>query len=540
MAFGLKKVASINGERYVYYNRLLDDGYIQLYHKAYNQTFLPRMESGGDPLAIAAYFLKLRNAEYRKECLLLQTQFGVNITGQYSIEDSDPEMVGQQLIHAFNSIFNIKEVFNYHLGLIKETQGQKGVITYFHSYFNDEWKQAQPKLFDALRADFNATGGDNLKYILSQYMEMVVKNTLYYMYNDAKIQNGIQGTIYDIEKPYKELAELLTKHDPIADELVQGMIQNYHLDEFVNSLSKDLQGVSKLTKGAFNDITKKSLGLNFSVAGISKELEAVAIAKIMAALYDNKFHATHTGGTNAKTDWTFIFNIDPSLIDEAFSGQMFGEGREAHVAKAQQLSNALKNVDNGFIVYTSGKDYTLNSKFTGRGGMQADRQVKLATWEAMLQQVGLASQDIIFSIMQTIPGAIGQDNLDNISQMMARAIAGAMFDDFDVAGSVPESGAKAIHLLHLNGIYIPLSFYYDKLYKAFQYAGTASDLIRVNINTPPMILFPDKSDQALWQEQNPGESPWRFQGDVALQEITLSYHFFANFRKAMEEVNIIL
>lgn len=540
MAFGLKKVASINGERYVYYNRLLDDGYIQLYHKAYNQTFLPRMESGGDPLAIAAYFLKLRNAEYRKECLLLQTQFGVNITGQYSIEDSDPEMVGQQLIHAFNSIFNIKEVFNYHLGLIKETQGQKGVITYFHSYFNDEWKQAQPKLFDALRADFNATGGDNLKYILSQYMEMVVTNTLYYMYNDAKNQNGIQGTIYDIEKPYKELAELLTKHDPIADELVQGMIQNYHLDEFVNSLSKDLQGVSKLTKGAFNDITKKSLGLNFSVAGISKELEAVAIAKIMAALYDNKFHATHTGGTNAKTDWTFIFNIDPSLIDEAFSGQMFGEGREAHVAKAQQLSNALKNVDNGFIVYTSGKDYTLNSKFTGRGGMQADRQVKLATWEAMLQQVGLASQDIIFSIMQTIPGAIGQDNLDNISQMMARAIAGAMFDDFDVAGSVPESGAKAIHLLHLNGIYIPLSFYYDKLYKAFQYAGTASDLIRVNINTPPMILFPDKSDQALWQEQNPGESPWRFQGDVALQEITLSYHFFANFRKAMEEVNIIL
>ena len=540
MAFGLKKVASINGERYVYYNRLLDDGYIQLYHKAYNQTFLPRMESGGDPLAIAAYFLKLRNAEYRKECLLLQTQFGVNITGQYSIEDSDPEMVGQQLIHAFNSIFNIKEVFNYHLGLIKETQGQKGVITYFHSYFNDEWKQAQPKLFDALRADFNATGGDNLKYILSQYMEMVVTNTLYYMYNDAKNQNGIQGTIYDIEKPYKELAELLTKHDPIADELVQGMIQNYHLDEFVNSLSKDLQGVSKLTKGAFNDITKKSLGLNFSVAGISKELEAVTIAKIMAALYDNKFHATHTGGTNAKTDWTFIFNIDPSLIDEAFSGQMFGEGREAHVAKAQQLSNALKNVDNGFIVYTSGKDYTLNSKFTGRGGMQADRQVKLATWEAMLQQVGLASQDIIFSIMQTIPGAIGQDNLDNISQMMARAIAGAMFDDFDVAGSVPESGAKAIHLLHLNGIYIPLSFYYDKLYKAFQYAGTASDLIRVNINTPPMILFPDKSDQALWQEQNPGESPWRFQGDVALQEITLSYHFFANFRKAMEEVNIIL
>ena len=111
MAFGLKKVASISGERYVYYNRLLEDGHVQLYKKAYNDTFLPRVEAGRDPLAIAAYFLKLRDAEYKRECLLLQTQFGINIVGQYGIENSDPEMVGQQLIHAFNNAFNIKEVF---------------------------------------------------------------------------------------------------------------------------------------------------------------------------------------------------------------------------------------------------------------------------------------------------------------------------------------------------------------------------------------------------------------------------------------------
>ena len=540
MAFGLEKVASINGERYVYYNRLLDEGYVQLYKKAYNETFLPRIEAGSDPQAIANYFLKLRNAEYTKECMLLSTQFGVNISGKYSLENSDPEMVGQQLIHAFNNLFNIKEVFNYHLGLIKETKGQKGVITYFHSYFNKHWNAARKALYDQISADIQSTCGANISTILENHLNTIVTETLYEMYGVAKNQNGIEGTIYDIEKPYQALAQVLEKHDPVADEFIQGMIKNYRLDEFVTELSNNIQQANSLSRTEFSKLSKQSLSLNFPKAGISKEFEGVLIAKINEYLAKAGGKTHHTGDANAKPDWVFTFGIDEDIIADAYTETMVGGGRKETVAKAKELKERLHSEDKGFIVYTSAKDYTLNSSFASRGGMQAEKNVSLQTWENILTTMNLASKDIVFSIMQTIPGAIGQDNLDHVSTMMARAIAGALFDDFDVSGSVPKSGAQAIHLLHLNGIYIPLSFYYDKLYKAFEYVGSAPELVRVDIKTPQMILFPTKEDQTAWKEQNPGMSPWVYQRDKALQEIQLSYHFFANFKKAMEDVNIIL
>jgi hypothetical protein len=40
------------------------------------------------------------------------------------------------------------------------------------------------------------------------------------------------------------------------------------------------------------------------------------------------------------------------------------------------------------------------------------------------------------------------------------AIATALFDDFNMIGTVESSGAKSIHLLDLNGVLFPLSFYF--------------------------------------------------------------------------------
>lgn len=81
----------------------------------------------------------------------------------------------------------------------------------------------------------------------------------------------------------------------------------------------------------------------------------------------------------------------------------------------------------------------------------------------------------------------GSNYIDDVSRLMARAIAGALFDDFDVDGVVSDSGGKTIHLLYLNGIYIPLSFFYDKLYQAFISGGSdAGELVQVDITTAPI------------------------------------------------------
>ena len=113
--------------------------------------------------------------------------------------------------------------------------------------------------------------------------------------------------------------------------------------------------------------------------------------------------------------------------------------------------------------------------------------------------------------------------------MFARAIAGALFDDFDVSGHVSQTGAKVIHLLYLNGVYIPLSFYFDKLYHAFDEANkdfNRNSLIDVRITHPTSIQFPNiwyneeggigtespdyEHNESAWRWANPGQSPWQY------------------------------
>jgi hypothetical protein len=53
--FGIKHDTSIGGEKYVYYKRLLQDGYSGLYEKA-NRVLDSRLEQGSNLKLIAEYF----------------------------------------------------------------------------------------------------------------------------------------------------------------------------------------------------------------------------------------------------------------------------------------------------------------------------------------------------------------------------------------------------------------------------------------------------------------------------------------------------
>jgi hypothetical protein len=48
-----------------------------------------------------------------------------------------------------------------------------------------------------------------------------------------------------------------------------------------------------------------------------------------------------------------------------------------------------------------------------------------------------------------------------------------------------------------------------------------------------------ENNEELWRMENPGESPWALQSTLALDNIKITFHFLAAFKKIMQEVDLM-
>ena len=83
---------------------------------------------------------------------LLISKFGSSISGSYENEN-----FAKELITALNTCLGIKKVFERNLALIKESKGQKNVMSFFPTYFEKVWERRAPQIFeDAAQKFVNA------------------------------------------------------------------------------------------------------------------------------------------------------------------------------------------------------------------------------------------------------------------------------------------------------------------------------------------------------------------------------------------------
>ena len=140
-------------------------------------------------------------------------------------------------------------------------------------------------------------------------------------------------------------------------------------------------------------------------------------------------------------------------------------------------------------------------------------------------------------ILQLGEGAIGEKvlNKDNIENLLAQNIALFLFDDFQTLGG-ESPGPTAIHLMDLNGIYVPLSFILFLLADAIRFAredvSRIRDVASVRINVSP-ILFPTAADQRKWEKENEATpiEAWNEQRYQAQKSTTIRAHFLKNFQQ---------
>ncbi len=582
----MRSVNTINGERFVYYERLLTDAEDgtntvwpdmakKVYQKA-KDVLKWRIDYGGNPENISAYFGKLASYEFGKEKALLETYFKTSY-------DPNSPLCGQHLIEAFNLVLSTKEIFE-RCALVIGNSTAKSVFSFFPTYLNkalEDWITDKEKEHhfledvDNLIVSGMVKGRSNTEKIrkaveknIDDHTDEIVQLALEKMFS-ADIEPGLVKKVDEKERErlknaYKEVFDALKKVENTAktNEFVRGIAQNYKLN---GNLGKIVADNLKGTKVNIGNVQQALSGVKFkvstreagSLAGIDTEFFGNFLASVSLSNKGVQFDSIHTGGglsVNQKADMMYTIGL-PASANRTLRYQLEnfrGTGRGTNVEDVKKLlENSFKGFgnENGFILLVNSKNWTLNrsmkygyAKSDGKlRGYSAGSPIDLNTWDDMMHAMNIRGRDFIFTIMQLIPGAIGNpngdnENLERVSDMFARAIGSALFDDFEPDDPYKKKGPdlKTVHLLYLNGVYVPLSVFYTLLYEAFgnlQDAMAKDELVAVEFDMPSSILWPTQAEQNAAKD----EHPWTTQSNEALTSIKVTYHFLAGFKKFMEQ-----
>ena len=110
-----------------------------------------------------------------------------------------------------------------------------------------------------------------------------------------------------------------------------------------------------------------------------------------------------------------------------------------------------------------------------------------------------------------------------------------LFDDYETVGKdLRKTGVKSIHIMDLNGVFLPLSFFLDLMARAIDEIGrTPEGLVKVVYKTPKKIKY--DTNEEIRQARARGEAPWALQKEEALRDTKISYHFLKDFRDILSK-----
>ena len=531
------------GGQYVYYRTLPD--YYPALAATENVQFQTYMKEVTNLEAISAQFGAMAGGELAKEMALLNEKFGAGISGDYGDKD-----FAKKLITAVNECMGMKEIFERNLALIKESSGgQKNVMSFFPTYFKEVWSEQAEAIYNKATANFvgaDQTTLDNaFADAVNAELPRLVQEALLNMMTRAKVETGIHKDRDKYEKAYEEMAAALKSGRGGANEFIQAFIDNYKLNEItelIRNQAEDTRQVENIVgkgkKAPINIYAQIAQRAGITMEDVRVYMQNIIFEGLAAVTGSDTVRvnakAFGTGGIKMKSDVTTVLDIPFDALEEWLENNAFGN-RQKNVEAALKLQEKLRQFDDGFITYTNAKNYTLNSNFENGGegrmaGFSAGSAISLDTFASIMGTMGMNADQMVRSCMQLIPGAISDDKMGEAETMMARAIAVALFDDFNAIGSIETSGAKSIHLLDLNGVLLPLSFYLNLLSEAFADVAAldvAKGLVEVNISTPGGVMYGAPAPYGQ------SETYWTNQATFARNSITVTWHFLAAFKSIM-------
>lgn len=492
-----------------------------------------------------------RMAEYEKEkeLALLREVFGQELT-----VDLDKPQDAKMLIDALNSTLNIKEVYERNLEMLElSTGGRKSVISFFPTYFIQAWNDRWEEIYEATIKTFSSgkriTLEEALQREINSRLDSITADAIERMFQAEPEMKAMRGEDSKHRDAYKQLLNAFQTMPRYRNELIERIRSIYKIDELSKAISEDIKDKGHLTKQKIEKKLKASPNtpIQFQTGkrgGLTLEVIEHLTFELIGDVLEAKgisAKALHSGNIGyMKNDNMLFVGIDTNRIDdwlEDIAINNKGSSRKENIDRMRKLHELVENLDEGFLVYSSDKNYTLNKDFRDKFGFPAGSSISMNSFYEATRNVNKNAKTFVGLVVNTIEGAImGNDSArEKLSEAMATDFAMMMFDDYQTLGDFRgKKGAKVIHIMNLDNIMIPLSVFLTMLANAVERAETdVDDFVKVVITTPE-IEFKNYEEQKKWMA-NPTKgydkkSAWTFQRDEALRKTRISVNFFKEFR----------
>lgn len=514
-------------ELYVFYQRLNTDGYyptLGKYVRYASKRILRQTEKYSDESDSVRAMAK---AEFQKEKRLLSEKFGVQLNLDY-YNDYRKDRGFKEVVDALNATLNLKEVYERNKILIKETQGQKGVYSWFPTYFMKAWEKELPGIEKKFTEEFGRIGDITiaLKNVLDQELPRVLELGIKKMLDGPEVENSKVPP--RLKKAYSSLISEIGQIST-AGSVANQIYKTYQLEDLKQMLLKEM--TQDINLGSFNNKIDEMIHSNIHSRG-GYTLEAIETAIFQQISRGLKGKTFHSGDLGIKADNILTFDIDPEIIYDTF--EKAGQDRDRNVQAFSDLGEKISKLNKGFIVYSSDKNYTLNKDFSGFSSGNAERV------EAFLDRA-YKNSDSLNTLLGTInqlgKGAMLENQEAAFEKLIAQDVAYMLFDDYTTIGEA-DMGGRSIHVMNLNGIMIPLSMILtllaDAIDAAYDNERFVKRIVNVDIKVPP-IEFKEKTDQQAWEEAHPGQNAWDYQRQEVLRKSYIHSKFLSSFKSIVRE-----
>lgn len=493
--------------------------------------------------------ISLGKSEQAKEIALIQSATGITLSEAEDIRD---------FIRNFNEILMGKKQFEkaiYRLEDALTEPKQKvasrapTIASWFTSY-----------LSTALNKNINSFIDQNLGSLIEQdfsvwdaQLDSIIDNSIDQAFNQMMTKMEVKEgkELYGDRETWKEIYEAsqqIQNFNSYFREMIRSKID---FSRIQNLLKEDIKLQSKKQRGIRKKIDSPQ-GLNLknekksrSIGG-SVEEYIMSVASMIGAAAQN---ATSSGtrvftSEKMKADNVTLFSYEAN-IDANEMAQNLVNILDESLANSTSLNNTteimrdfydnyLSKLDNSFIVYGSTKSYSLSESFRGfHGGSSRN----LSDAVNIIQQAGIGNSAAVDSYIKaaynTGEGAIFADKRaeiqDDLKIALMSAAAELLFDDWISIGA-PSSGAKAIHVLQLEGIQLPLSVFLTAAGKAMVNASADMErIIKISIKLPGPIKYPEPIETAGGHMSEILEK-WDEQAAIAAEQSSFSMVFLTNFK----------
>ena len=137
------------------------------------------------------------------------------------------------------------------------------------------------------------------------------------------------------------------------------------------------------------------------------------------------------------------------------------------------------------------------------------------------------------AVEQLAAGAVAESRVKtDFSDLISKHIAYLLFDDFETIGDGLKNGVQTIHLMNLNGVYVPISSILFALADTFEKEQAVSKIVKVSIKLPG-ILYPKGKNE----KDYPGRGAWEIQRQDMLERGKIEAHFLGNFSDILKNGN---